>query len=57
KTFVCPESSCHRAFTRQAHLARHNLIHIGLKPFECPADGCQKAFSRKDHFSTHLQRH
>ncbi|KAK7217329.1 hypothetical protein V2G26_005332 [Clonostachys chloroleuca] len=42
---------CNAVFTRQEHLRRHMLRHIGDKPFKCP--DCDHCFARKDALHRH----
>ncbi|UXI17730.1 neuralized protein [Sarcoptes scabiei] len=42
KPFVCPAISCEKKFTRKEDLARHMVLHAGLKEFVCSF--CQKRY-------------
>merc|ERR1712129_685073 len=44
---------CGKQFSTNEKLARHALVHTGIKPFEC--QHCQKAFSRKDKLKEHIK--
>ncbi|KAI9293601.1 hypothetical protein K502DRAFT_283671, partial [Neoconidiobolus thromboides FSU 785] len=43
---------CKQPFYRKNSLARHEKLHLGIKPFFCTA--CDKGFSRKDIYLRHL---
>ncbi|KAI8896938.1 hypothetical protein BC833DRAFT_595530 [Globomyces pollinis-pini] len=49
----CP--SCPLSFSRQEHLVRHSMVHLGIKPFTCPS--CKKSFSRLDALQRHQRLH
>ncbi|KZV93728.1 hypothetical protein EXIGLDRAFT_612682 [Exidia glandulosa HHB12029] len=49
RSYVCPVSTCSKAFKRREHLRRHlRSIHTNEKPHKCPHAGCTKSFSRTD---------
>ncbi|KPM06371.1 hypothetical protein QR98_0048460 [Sarcoptes scabiei] len=55
KPFVCPAISCEKKFTRKEDLARHMVLHAGLKEFVCSF--CQKRFPLKASLNAHLLTH
>merc|ERR1712096_231609 len=44
---------CGKTFSSKEKLARHALIHTGVKPFEC--QHCDRAFNRKDKLNEHIK--
>ena len=44
---------CGKQFSSNEKLARHALVHTGIKPFEC--EDCGKAFNRKDKLKEHVK--
>lgn len=58
RSYVCPVSSCSKAFKRREHLRRHlRSIHTNDKPHACPHQGCNKRFSRTDNLWQHVKTH
>ncbi|KAJ3550400.1 hypothetical protein NMY22_g515 [Coprinellus aureogranulatus] len=55
RPFVCPVSSCGRAFKRIEHVKRHLRTHTTERPFTCPR--CKKRFSRSENLKQHLRTH
>ncbi|XP_031437525.1 zinc finger protein 721 [Clupea harengus] len=48
-------SVCLKKFASPSKLARHFLIHMGLKPFKCQV--CSKSFRQLCHLQTHMKVH
>ena len=46
---------CKKTFTHSHTLARHSVIHSGIRPFKCTL--CDKDFYRLDKLKDHTQRH
>ena len=58
RTFVCPEPSCDKSYSRRDALARHRGTHKTMKTHVCAAcaqNDVRKAFSRKDHLDQHIR--
>lgn len=53
RDFTCP--ICNNLFTRNEHLKRHMLIHMGVRPYKCTE--CPKEFSRSEHLRRHMSTH
>ncbi|KAL2082344.1 hypothetical protein ACEWY4_022162 [Coilia grayii] len=53
KGYAC--SICQRCFSVPSKLARHLLIHMGIKPFTCEV--CGRSFRQACHLQTHLNIH
>lgn len=53
RSFQC--EVCNKIFVHKSHLARHSLMHSGMKPFKC--DQCDKGFYRKEHLQRHVVVH
>ena len=51
--FSCDE--CGFRSVEKAHLKRHKMIHMGLKPFQC--GHCYKSFRTKGNMITHTRIH
>ncbi|KAJ5174160.1 uncharacterized protein N7482_000037 [Penicillium canariense] len=50
-----PCAYCHRTFTKEEHLKRHERSHTGEKPFKCHK--CNRRYGRSDVLARHLQTH
>ncbi|CAH0394205.1 unnamed protein product [Bemisia tabaci] len=55
KPFVCEETDCQRTFVRKEDLARHQVLHSGVKAHRCPI--CDKSFAMKSSLKIHLLTH
>jgi len=53
KPFECFE--CHQLFMHASSLARHTLVHSGLRPYTC--DICFKSFAQPGHVNIHKRTH
>ena len=52
RRFAC--SMCHKTFTRNRDVARHQLIHLGVRPFVCEA--CGKRFTQSGSLKLHRRK-
>ncbi|XP_063231421.1 gastrula zinc finger protein XlCGF57.1-like [Bacillus rossius redtenbacheri] len=55
KPFEC--TKCKRTFVRKEDLARHDVLHSGVKAHKCPISICEKSFAMKSSLKIHLLTH
>ncbi|WP_422446019.1 MULTISPECIES: C2H2-type zinc finger protein [unclassified Endozoicomonas] len=53
KTYQCLLNGCDKTFTRNEHLKRHQLTHLGHRPLKCEFEGCDSRF----YYQSVLKRH
>mmetsp|Transcript_18974 Transcript_18974/g.71821 ORF Transcript_18974/g.71821 Transcript_18974/m.71821 type:complete len:290 (-) Transcript_18974:251-1120(-) len=51
--YTCSVEGCDKKYTREDHLKRHMVTHVGWRQFRCPEPGCGKSF----YYRYHLRRH
>ncbi|KIW10071.1 hypothetical protein PV08_11847 [Exophiala spinifera] len=49
--------SAPKAFASRSEIARHKLIHSGIKPHACDFEGCGKRFTRRPNLTRHMRVH
>lgn len=52
KDFPCKD--CGKKFSRNSSLARHERIHLNVKPFRCGWEGCQYRATQMSHLYPHI---
>lgn len=57
KRYSCTWEYCGKTFSTSGHLARHNRIHLDIRPFKCTYPECTSHFSRQDNMRAHLKIH
>ncbi|KAJ3390419.1 hypothetical protein HDU92_000493 [Lobulomyces angularis] len=58
--YMCTWKDCEKTFSTSGHVARHERIHLQIKPHKCEFPGCEQYFSRPDnkkqHYKTHFEK-
>ncbi|CAG2055197.1 unnamed protein product [Timema podura] len=55
KPYECEQ--CSKTFVRKEDLARHTILHTGVKAHKCPISICEKSFAMKSSLKIHLLTH
>ncbi|KAF7701693.1 Zinc finger C2H2 protein [Cucumispora dikerogammari] len=55
KLFFCKAENCPVSFPTLSRIARHYIIHTGIKPYLCLRKACGRSFSRKDNMMQHYR--
>jgi hypothetical protein len=53
--FFCPPE-INKCFVNNYGIARHNMLHFGVRNYECGHEGCNYAHSREDTVRAHIKR-
>ena len=55
KKFACKFQACDRSFLWDAHLKRHERIHLNIEPFRCIWPDCNHADKQKQNLVKHVR--